>query len=186
MTYPTSASEFAARWPWFALALAPLTLAALHGGETPRQAMILDAAPSCAREELDRLPAALVAADNRRDLEGVLALYSEDAVWFPPAGEPIVGRAAIRERYLTLFTARPALRAAVRGSSRDAASGTVWGKTSGSIEPLAAGSARQVDDDFALTARCAAGKWKVTLLAWRPAGSMAGRGAAEGGGRPPD
>src|SRR5262245_58445729 len=46
---------------------------------------------------------AIIAADNARDLERVLGLYTEDAVLFPPNDAAIKGKLAIRPRYEKLF-----------------------------------------------------------------------------------
>lgn len=59
---------------------------ALHGQSSPRETL-----------------SALMRADNRGDLDAVIALYTDDAVLLPP-NEPVVsGKAAIRARYMRLF-----------------------------------------------------------------------------------
>lgn len=63
-----------------------------------------DAAPSAGREEIDALAVRFSAAVVRASASGwaaaevdaLTALYSDDAILFPPRGEPIEGRAAIR------------------------------------------------------------------------------------------
>ncbi len=45
----------------------------------------------------------IIAADNRCDIEVVIAHYTEDAMWLPPNEDPVKGKAAIRKRYEMLF-----------------------------------------------------------------------------------
>lgn len=149
------------RWRLVASAAAFLALPAAQAAER---------AP-CQANALARLPTELIAADNRRDLAGVLQLYTEDAVWFPPSGEPVLRKADIADRYRELFRSQPALEAEVSGTRPSGEQGIAWGRTHGSVR-TAEGEARIVDDAFVLAARCEAGGWKVTLLAWHPAGNL--------------
>jgi uncharacterized protein (TIGR02246 family) len=123
----------------------------------------------CSEDALARLPRELIAADNRRNLSAVLRLYAEDAVWFPPSGEPVSRRPDIADRYRELFRSQPALEIEVHGTAFGGEHGVAWGRTHGSVRATG-GEVRIVDDAFALAARCEAGVWKVTLLAWHPAG----------------
>jgi hypothetical protein len=40
-----------------------------------------------------------VAATQRKDVEGVVELYADDAIVLPPDGDPVAGRGQIREFY---------------------------------------------------------------------------------------
>ena len=47
----------------------------------------------------------LIEADNARDLQTVLDSYTDDVVFLPPAGEVVIGQAAVAHRYRALFAA---------------------------------------------------------------------------------
>ncbi len=49
------------------------------------------------------------AAECRRDLDAVLGFYHEDAVVYPPAGDPFVGRAGIAAFYVDEMREYPGL-----------------------------------------------------------------------------
>lgn len=61
----------------------------------PRAACETDAAPV---RQVRAVANGIIAADNARALERVLAYYAADAVLMPPGEQPVVGRAAIRPR----------------------------------------------------------------------------------------
>ena len=52
------------------------------------------------------------------DVEGIVALYAEDALLATPAGGALRGRAAIRDFYRALLPARPAFAGEVRPALR--------------------------------------------------------------------
>jgi uncharacterized protein (TIGR02246 family) len=113
---------------------------------------------------------ALVVADNRADLGGVLACYAPEAVLTPPKGAPIKGRDAIAAHYRGIFTSQ---RLDVRiefGETRvvrDAA--TVSGRTLGKRIPVGKIEPIPVDDDFVAELSLGDdGKWRITALRWKP------------------
>ena len=71
------------------------------------------AQPALAQAHADTLPVRVaerqIEAANRRDLDGFMALYADDAVVAEfPSGKPLWQRkAAIRERYATMFQSMP-------------------------------------------------------------------------------
>jgi hypothetical protein len=78
-------------------------------------ALALGAAPVAgAQTPADTLPARVaerqIEAFNRRDLDGFMALYADDAVVmaFPSGTVMAAGRAAIREHYAAMFRTLPA------------------------------------------------------------------------------
>jgi len=127
-------------------------------------------------QRCDASPAAVAAAadyligrDNARDLDGVIAGYTADVVWLPPAGEPLVGKDSIRSRYESLFSSyQPDLHARPFESFSEHQIGFVRGSTTGTLTPLAGGPAVQVDDKFIAIVRCEAGVWHVSHLMWSP------------------
>lgn len=135
------------------------------GGALAAGWVMAAAAGPCSRAALETLPARMIDADNRRDLEAITALYSDDAMWFSPGREVVAGRARIRQQYERLFESRLELSAIVAGSAHRHETGTVWGLTSGSVWSRE-GRTRAVHDRFAIAARCEAGEWKVVLLTW--------------------
>lgn len=76
-------------------------------------AAILVPAPALAQAPADTLPVRVaerqIETFNRRDLDGFMALYADDATVLEfPSGKPIaLGKAAIRERYAGMFRSTP-------------------------------------------------------------------------------
>jgi len=79
------------------------------------------------RAQIRQADLALLRAEERRDLEGVMDLIARDAVFQPPGFPPIMGREAIREFYDTQWFKLPFVEisgrpeAIVIGSSGDMA-----------------------------------------------------------------
>lgn len=139
-------------------------------------------APSCAlhpvRNECADVRAAidkLIAADNRGDLEVVVACYTDDATLFPPGREPIHGRKAIRASYTTLFAAwSPELEVTHTSTTIVDGVGIDHGRTRGVLISNTGGETKRVDDEYEATLRREDGVWHVAKLAWRPNGSASG------------
>ena len=109
----------------------------------------------------------LIERDNQRDLEGVLAGYSDDVLWLPPSGEAVAGKALIEDRYRRLFsTHQPHLESEILESHVENGLGYVRGLTRGVLEPLDGSPAISVDDKFLAIVRCEHGDWRVSRLAW--------------------
>lgn len=145
-----------------AVSVAAATLAAACAGRQGPSCPVSATAVSASVERL-------VAADNARDLEGVLSSYVDDVVWLPPAGPALQGKAAIRPRYEELFS-----RYAVELTSDTVEAsavqdlGFVRGSTRGTLRPLGGGAAITVDDKFLALVRCERGTWRVSHLTWSP------------------
>src|SRR5262245_14838844 len=74
----------------------------------PASTVAAPSAPECRTDapgarEVRAVATGIVDADNRRDIERVLAYYAADAVLMPPGEAPVAGRDAIRPRYEALF-----------------------------------------------------------------------------------
>jgi ketosteroid isomerase-like protein len=118
----------------------------------------------------------LVARDNARDLEGVLAGYTEDIIWLPPSGEPVTGKDAIRPRYEGLFaTNRIDLSSHTAEAFAQDGLGFVRGTTTGMVTPLSGQDAIRVDDKFMAIVRCQSGTWRVSRLMWSPVAGSGNR-----------
>jgi ketosteroid isomerase-like protein len=129
---------------------------------------------SSAAEDVAAAAMYLVDRDNERDLEGVLAGYTDDIVWLPPSGETVVGKAEIGLRYSSLFSEfQPHLKAQVLQSTSAEDLGFMVGVTSGTLQSLDDGSVTAVNDKFLAVVRCEGGTWRVSHLAWNPRSSPA-------------
>jgi len=116
----------------------------------------------------------LVDRDNARDLEGVLAGYTEDITWLPPAGKPLTGKDAIRSRYQDLFSKNQInLRSQTAEAFAQDQVGFVRGTTTGTLTPLTGETVIQVQDKFMAIVRCQSGVWRVSHLMWSPLGPAA-------------
>ncbi len=110
----------------------------------------------------------IVAADNRRDIERVVAYYAADAVLMPPGEDPVVGRDRIRPRYVALFASfTPAIELRVEEACVGAGLGFVRGRNGGRLIPRAAGEIRGLDDVFVMMLRLEPeGVWRISHLIW--------------------
>lgn len=115
--------------------------------------------------------AAIIAADNARDLDAVLALYTPDAVLMPPGEDPVVGRAAIRPRYETLFrTMIPAIRSELTEVQVAGGWAFVRGRNTGELRPIdSAATPRRLNDHFLMVlSRDSSDQWRIARLIWHP------------------
>lgn len=111
----------------------------------------------------------LVDADNRCDLATVLASYADDAVWHPPEGGEVVGKAALRARYEDRFARfAPDLRVEIIEELSGPAGDVVSGIVTGELECRADGAGKLVDDEFVATLVQGADGWRVQRLRWWP------------------
>src|SRR5262249_52386258 len=121
--------------------------------------------PACS-SPVTTAPLALIDSNNRRDLEGVLAGYTDDAVWLSP-DQGLVERSAFRERYSSLFRDnRLAYTAEITAAHSDGTLGYVRGRIGGTITPIDGTPAHSVNDVFLAVTRCEAGRWRVSHLTW--------------------
>jgi len=131
------------------------------------------AAPSCdvaasPAREVAAVATRIIEADNARAIERVLAFYAPDAVLLPPGQPPVVGVAAIRPRYETMFaTFTPELSARVDEACASGALAYVRGHNRGRLVPRSGGRDQVVDDPYLmLLARGEDGGWRITHLMW--------------------
>lgn len=111
----------------------------------------------------------IIESDNAKNLEGVLACYSDDITFVPPSGDVVKGKSSIRARYEKLFaTFNPELTSETSEviSSGDIA--YVRGYTRGKLNPVAGGEPTKLEDKFLAILRCTGGTWQVSHLMWSP------------------
>jgi uncharacterized protein (TIGR02246 family) len=113
----------------------------------------------------------IIAADNERSVDRVLAFYAPDALLLPPNEAPVSGYAAIRPRYETLFRDfTPAIEARIEEVCVSGSIGYVRGHNGGWLRSRTGGSDRALDDSYLmLLARNADGRWRITHLMWHRA-----------------
>jgi uncharacterized protein (TIGR02246 family) len=112
-------------------------------------------------------PQLLIDNNNRRDVEGVLAGYTEDAVWLSPDQPVMRGRKNFRSRYESLFRDNKLdYTAEITEAHADGPLGYAWGKIRGTSTPLDGSPARSVEDTFLAITRCESGRWLVSHLIW--------------------
>ncbi len=120
-----------------------------------------------------RVLARMAAADTAGDLDGIVRLYTSDAVLYPPKGPPHRGTAAIRQSYEGLFTTYEVV---VSITPEDIAVDHNWAWVSGTTEvrlapkdTAASSAAARVDRDrFLMVLRRNAKQWLVHRLQWHP------------------
>ena len=112
---------------------------------------------------------ALIAADQRRDLDAALRCYSDDVVWLPPNAAEVRGRDVIAARYRTMFAAYdPRLDVDVVEHRATGDLAFVRGVTHGELRPRGASDAVAVHDAFVALLRRADDGWRITHLIWHP------------------
>ena len=118
--------------------------------------------------EIRAVASGIVAADNRRDLERVLAYYAVDAILMPPGEVPVVGRDRIRPRYEALFASfMPAIELQLEEACVGAGLGFVRGRNGGRLTPPGSGEVRVLDDAFIMLLRLESdGVWRISHLIW--------------------
>lgn len=126
-------------------------------------------AETCTRDEsaVADVVRRLIRADNARDLPAVLDVYSDDVMFLPPSGEIVDGKPAVERRYRALFsTYRVRLETTIEEVRADADLAFVRGVNTGTLEPVAGGSATAVNDRYLAILECRSGRWRVTRLVW--------------------
>ena len=119
-------------------------------------------------EKIRKVVEGLIAADNDRDLEKVLSFYSNDVTFFPPKEFKIVGKDAIRPRYLRLFKNLKVEITTTIDEIRVAGDlAYVSGQNAVSLQPEA-GTAEQssVDTYLMILRKQKAGGWLISRLMW--------------------
>lgn len=125
-----------------------------------------------------RVAEGIIAADNNRDIEGVLSFYATDAVLLPPNEPPLSGHAAIRPRYEALFAGfTPAIEGRIDELIVDGVSAVVRGHNCGRLTSRGSAPSRALDDVYLMLLRREAdGSWRISHLMWHrasPAGAEA-------------
>jgi uncharacterized protein (TIGR02246 family) len=118
----------------------------------------------------------LVAADNRSDLDGVVACYAENVLLVPPNGAPISGLAAVREHYRALLE-RDRLELAIEFGETmlGGVNAVVRGRTHGRRIGRGDGSTTAIDDDFEAALRQGTDReWRIERLSWHPRSASQG------------
>jgi ketosteroid isomerase-like protein len=109
----------------------------------------------------------LIAADNKSDLNGVLDSYDDNAELWPPHGERIIGKAAIRKNYENIFAkGRMELVTLVMDVFVERNYATVTGYNTGR-NLYNDGTTKEVNGKYvAILTNDSTGKWRVLKLIW--------------------
>jgi len=103
-----------------------------------------------------------------RDLESVLALYTDDAVFMNADGSRITGKPALRKFFATVlaqYKAHPQLHSVENGSSGNL--GYDWGDYSEIVVPIAkAEEAIETHGTYLVTLRRVSGHWLIASQMW--------------------
>ena len=120
--------------------------------------------------EADRVRAVaqeLIAADNTRDLDRVMAVYADDAILMPPNEAPVRGKVPLRPRYKALFDAmQPEIESRIEEIQVTGDWAYVVGSNGGRLVPLAGGEPRRLSDAYVMILRRDHGAWSVARLIW--------------------
>lgn len=134
------------------------------------------AGQACGHAEADSVAVAdvaagIIAADNDRDIEAVLAFYAPDAELHPPGEAAVRGRDAIRPRYEALFSGwDPAIRSEVTDVSICGRLAVVTGRNTGGLGSRTGRGTRALDDTFVMVLDRRDGVWLISRLIWHPLG----------------
>lgn len=121
---------------------------------------------------VERVAEGIIAADNARDIDAVLASYAPDAVLHPPGEAPVRGRAAIRPRYEALFAGfDPAIVARVDEISVCGDLAVVAGHNGGALRARDGAESRRLSDAYVMVLERTAEGWRIARLMWHPDGS---------------
>jgi uncharacterized protein (TIGR02246 family) len=131
--------------------------------------------------EIRAVASGIVAADNRRDIERVLAFYAADAILMPPREAPVAGRDSIRPRYETLFAQfTPEIDLELHEACAASRLGFVRGRNGGRLVPRGSGDPHPLDDVFVMLLRLESdGAWRISHLIWHRQGGAAPPGAQQ-------
>jgi ketosteroid isomerase-like protein len=109
-----------------------------------------------------------MAADNRGDVDAVVACYAEDAVFHPPGGASVQGIGNIRPRYEELFaSSRLEVRMEVEAIEVDGSLAFSRGLTRGRVVPKDGSPPREIMDRYLMVLRNQGETgWKIAALMW--------------------
>jgi len=112
----------------------------------------------------------IIAADNARDIEAVLAFYSESAVLLAPGAEPVVGRSRVRPRYESLFRD---FDPAIEGHVDEIVVAESWawvrGRNTGWLRGRSGTPNRRLNDVYLMILEKREGTWRIARLIWHSA-----------------
>lgn len=114
---------------------------------------------------------AIIAADNSSNLDAVSDLYEDDAVWLPPSGPVVEGKAVILARYKTSFDQ---FKLGYSEQSIETRLGGDWafdrGVVRGTITPRDGSAPRKTTDKYIMILhRGMDHRWRIARLMWSPA-----------------
>jgi len=126
------------------------------------------AADAAALAEVRGVATGIVAADNARALDRVLAFYAPGAVLLPPNEAPVVGLDQIRPRYESLFASfDPAIETRIDDVCVTDGLAIVRGKNGGRLKAKDGGPGRALNDSFLMElTRSPDGRWQIRHLMW--------------------
>lgn len=112
----------------------------------------------------------IIAADMAGDLDGVMALYSDDAILLSPGGPDIAGIDAIREHYGKLFAETElTIENQIHETIVSGKLAMTRGVNRVTATPKAGGPARSGSDKYMMALeQDAAGNWRISHLIWAP------------------
>lgn len=155
-----------------------ITLALAAALTIPGCAPLRDVGEALDADEVRQVAVEIVAADNARDIERVLAFYADDAVLLPPNQPLVHGQDAIRLRYEGLFAAYdPAIEPVIEEVEIQGDLAYVRGHNGGVLHGHGDAADIPLDDTYLMILRRGgAGTWRITRLMWHattPADSTA-------------
>lgn len=126
------------------------------------------AAQPTAGNELAQVSAAWAREWEAKNLESVLSLYTDDAVFMDATGSRVMGKAALQRFFATVlhqYTAHPMLRSVKNGSSGDL--GYDWGDYTETVVPVAdPAHAIKTQGTYLLILREVGKRWLIADQMW--------------------
>lgn len=131
------------------------------------------ASPACALSVPTINPLAEVSVNwaqdwEKKDLEAVLSLYTDDAVFMDANGSRVAGKAALQEffkKVLAQYSAHPSLRSVKCAADGDL--GYDWGDYSETVVPVAdPAHAISTGGTYLVILRKVAGRWLIAEQMW--------------------
>lgn len=117
----------------------------------------------------------IIAADNRCDIEAVMACYAEDAMWLPPNEDSVKRKAAIRKRYEMLFkNYQPDMKVTCDEVTVSGDWAHAIGTVKGNIKIRSDEKTVPLHDIYMMVLRKSKDdKWQISRLMWHPAAKKA-------------
>lgn len=113
-----------------------------------------------AQNGLNAAGTAFQKAVNAADVDGIVALYRDDAVSYPPDSMVVQGKDAIRKTWTDLFAQYTAKLELVNGAYEDHGNvSTAWGQFTMTLTPKAGGESMKIEGRYSDTSIKEKGKW---------------------------